>query len=75
MCFAHLVWADPSHMFPHNMGKEQNLEVEFLDAAQAWNNLPAWLEKSKWDIGSVKKMLWHVPYTIGVLVFSLLHCK
>jgi hypothetical protein len=43
------------------MGKEQNVEVELLDAAQTWKNLSEWLKKSKWDIISVKKIIWHVP--------------
>jgi hypothetical protein len=34
------------------MGKEQNLEVELLDATQDWKNLSVWLKKSKWDIVS-----------------------
>jgi hypothetical protein len=54
-----------------NMGKEKKLEVELLDAAQAWReNLLMWLKKSKWDIVSVKKMIWHVPYTIGPYIIS-----
>jgi hypothetical protein len=57
-----------------SMGKEQNLGVESLHA-QAWKTLPTWLEKFKWDIVSVKKMVWHVPYTIGVPIFSLLHYR
>ncbi len=53
------------------MGKEKKLEVELLDAAQAWReNLLMWLKKSKWDIVSVKKMIWHVPYTIGPYIIS-----
>ncbi|CAK9860774.1 unnamed protein product [Sphagnum jensenii] len=32
------------------MGKEQNLEVEVLDATQDRKNLSVWLKKSKWDI-------------------------
>jgi hypothetical protein len=35
-----------------NMAKEQNLEVELLDATQDWKNLSVWLKKSKWDIVS-----------------------
>jgi hypothetical protein len=61
-----------SHVHPFcNMGKEKNLEVELLDAAQAWKkNLPTRLKKSKWDIVSVKKMVWHVPHTIGPYIIS-----
>jgi len=33
-----------------------------------------WFKKSKWDIINVKKMIWHVFYTIGVSFSSLLHC-
>jgi hypothetical protein len=44
-----------------NLGKEQSLEVELLDAAQTWKNLPEWLKKSNWDIMSVKKEMWHLP--------------
>jgi hypothetical protein len=40
-----------------------------------WAKSKIWRWSSKWDIGSVKKMLWHVPYTTGVLDFCLLHCR
>jgi hypothetical protein len=40
-----------------NAGKEKNLEVEFLDAAQTRKNLQAWVEKSKRDIIRAKKMI------------------
>jgi hypothetical protein len=47
------------------MGKEKNLEVKLLDVAQAWKKLPQGsLKKTKWDIQSVKQMVWHVPYGI-----------
>jgi hypothetical protein len=39
------------------MGKDQSLEVELLDVAQAWKNLLVWLKKFKWNIVSVKKMV------------------
>jgi hypothetical protein len=76
LCFVYVVWIDPAHMFLRFVAwaKTKNLGVELLDA-QAWKTLPTWLEKFKWDIVSVKKMVWHVPYTIRVPISSPLHCR
>jgi hypothetical protein len=64
------------------MGKEKNLEVELLDATQAWKkHLPTWLKKSKWDIVCEKdgmtcplyyRPLYHI---IVVSIFNLLHWR